>query len=101
MPLKQVVIEVTDATSGNALRADWQDGITKVTLRPDDPPVTFVTLRPRKRTLSASDSRPTPRRTKSDFLSPDADLSRLILFTATGARKTENFGGINSRKTRT
>ena len=55
MPLKQVVIEVTDATSGNALRAHWQDGITKVTLRPDDPPVTFVTLRRRKRTLSASD----------------------------------------------
>jgi hypothetical protein len=29
---------------------------------------TFVTLRPWKRALSASDSRPTPRRTKSDFL---------------------------------
>jgi hypothetical protein len=40
MPLKQVVIEVTDATSGNALRAHWQNGITMVTLRPNDPPVT-------------------------------------------------------------
>ena len=30
---------------------------------------TFVTLRPRKRTLSTSDSEPTPRRAKSDFLS--------------------------------
>ena len=30
---------------------------------------TFVTLRPWKRTLSASDSGPTPRRAKSDFLS--------------------------------
>jgi hypothetical protein len=32
---------------------------------------TFVTLRPWKRTLSASDSGPTPRRAKSDFLSGD------------------------------
>jgi hypothetical protein len=40
MPLKQVGIEVTDATSGNALRAHWQGGITEVTLRPNDPPVT-------------------------------------------------------------
>jgi len=29
---------------------------------------TFVTLRPWKRTLSASDSGPTPRRAKSNFL---------------------------------
>jgi hypothetical protein len=40
MPLKQVDIEVTDATSGNTLRAHWQNGITMVTLRPNDPPVT-------------------------------------------------------------
>ena len=33
---------------------------------------TFVTLRPWKRTFSASDSGPTPRRAKSDFLSVDA-----------------------------
>ena len=38
---------------------------------------TFVTLRPWKRTLSASDFGPTPRRAKSDFLSVTAhDLSR-------------------------
>ena len=40
MPLTQVGIEVTDATSGNALRTHWQNGITIVTLRPNDPPVT-------------------------------------------------------------
>ena len=36
---------------------------------------TFVTLRPWKRTLSASHSGPTPRRAKSDFLSVMADLA--------------------------
>ena len=37
--------------------------------------VQFVTLRPWKRVLSASDFGPTPRRVKSDFLSVIADIS--------------------------
>jgi Putative transposase len=37
---------------------------------------TFVTLRPWKRTLSASDSGPTPRRAKSDFLSVSSSSAR-------------------------
>ena len=43
---------------------------------------TLVTLRPWKRTLSASDSRPTPRRAKSDFLSVMADLALTAGLTA-------------------
>ena len=39
---------------------------------------TFVTLRPWKRTLSASDSGPIARRAKSDFLSVIITLTRLL-----------------------
>ena len=38
MPLKQVWIEVTDATPGEALRGRWNNGITTVILKPDVPP---------------------------------------------------------------
>ena len=44
---------------------------------------TFVTLRPWKRTLSASDSGPTPRRAKSDFLSVGRERLRLDRLSAT------------------
>jgi hypothetical protein len=40
---------------------------------------TFVTLRLWKRTLSASDSGPTPRRAKSDFLSVEHDSCQYSL----------------------
>ena len=40
----------------------------------------LVTLRPWKRTLSASDSGPTPRRAKSDFLSVPDDCLRREVF---------------------
>jgi hypothetical protein len=57
-------IWVDDFFGATEVKSDFQSVSPCLTSGP-----TFVTLRPWKRTLSASDSGPTPRRAKSDFLS--------------------------------